>query len=238
MNDLLTPFVQDFQEEAEATNDLPPFQILNEDAAAVVGNLGYFDYIITDPPYAIGGKSSMQKGSSVLQAREMVNRITESFITQVIRSVKKKNEFAIWLMCDWRQVSALAKILEAEGLPRQSCVVWNKMRGAFSGQYHPSHELVVYASNAKMAGGFWGKDVMDIPRPLKKYHAFDKPPELTQALCRNFRPGRVLDPFCGAGGLLVGARRLGWEVVGVEIDDEAAAIARERLANTRRVSHG
>ncbi|MFI5166675.1 MAG: class I SAM-dependent methyltransferase [Thermoanaerobaculales bacterium] len=39
-------------------------------------------------------------------------------------------------------------------------------------------------------------------------------------------PGRVLDVGCGSGSRLAELRRLGWEVVGQEIDEKAAEIAR------------
>ena len=42
--------------------------------------------------------------------------------------------------------------------------------------------------------------------------------------------GRLLDVGCGAGLLLQTMRDLGWEVSGTEIDAEAAAVARQRLA--------
>jgi len=43
------------------------------------------------------------------------------------------------------------------------------------------------------------------------------------------RPGIVLDPMCGAGSTLVKAKQLGRRYIGIEISDEYAEIARERL---------
>jgi len=43
------------------------------------------------------------------------------------------------------------------------------------------------------------------------------------------RPGIVLDPMCGAGSTLIKAKQLGRRYIGIEISDEYAEIARERL---------
>ena len=62
-----------------------------------------------------------------------------------------------------------------------------------------------------------------------RLHVYDKPPELAERLLKGFAPGRILDPFCGTGGLLVGAQRLGWDVVGIDISGEFVEKARDRL---------
>ena len=41
--------------------------------------------------------------------------------------------------------------------------------------------------------------------------------------------GRVLDIGCGSGGLLGMMRQLGWQIVGVEVDPQAASVARASL---------
>ena len=63
-----------------------------------------------------------------------------------------------------------------------------------------------------------------------KHHPFDKPAELVEKVAGRFPQGRVLDPFCGAGGLLVGAYRLGWDVVGVDISREFCDMSEMRLS--------
>lgn len=60
----------------------------------------------------------------------------------------------------------------------------------------------------------------------------EKPEYLGAALARiaGVRRGhRVVDPYCGSGALLVGSRRLGAAVLGVDRSARAVAIARRRL---------
>lgn len=61
----------------------------------------------------------------------------------------------------------------------------------------------------------------------------EKPEHLGEALARiaGVRRGDlVVDPYCGSGALLVGPRRRGASVVGVDSSSRAIAIARRRLA--------
>ena len=78
---------------------------------------------------------------------------------------------------------------------------------------------------------YLGRDLIQCKRVKgkAKKHPFDKPPQLITQLCKEFPQGRVLDPFCGGGGLLLGAHQLGWDCVGIDIDPEACKTAKERL---------
>ena len=204
------------------------------DALELVGDLGEFDAVITDPPYPIGGKSSLTKPQSIVEARAMVEGISQSFVAGVLRGVRRRDpdKFAVWLGTDWRQVSFFSAILLGLDLPTQCCVVWDKcIGGGKVPYYHASHELVLYAAKGVRPNGYCGMDVVRIPRPTNKAHPFEKPPELTEFLLRQFTPGRILDPFCGGGTVLLGAKRLGWDVVGIDISAEFARTANTRLGN-------
>jgi site-specific DNA-methyltransferase (adenine-specific) len=63
-------------------------------------------------------------------------------------------------------------------------------------------------------------------------HPTVKPLKLMEYLCRlTATPtgGIVLDPFCGSGSTLLAARNTGRDYVGIELNEEYAAIARQRL---------
>jgi len=46
---------------------------------------------------------------------------------------------------------------------------------------------------------------------------------------RNFRPGVVLDPFCGSGTTLAVATGCGRDAIGIDLDDRNLDLARERI---------
>ena len=206
--------------------------LYHADALDVVGDLGEFDYVLTDPPYPTGGESSMRSAKSIVDVRSMVDGMSQSLIMGVLRRVRKRRPFAIWLFVDWRQVSFFAQLLRGMGLAQQSCVVWDKQTGSLSPRYHPSHELVLFATNGVKPLGYAGKDIISCKRVkvADKTHAFEKPSALVTALCGAFPPGRALDPFCGTGGLLLGAKTLGWNAVGIDVGREFCETAKERLS--------
>ena len=224
------------------------------DALELVPDLGEFDAVITDPPYPTGGESSMKDPASIKEAREMTDGLCQSLVAGVLRSVRRsrgsgavlnqtafrreteKERFLAWMFTDWRQVSFFSAVLRGQGLTSQSCIVWDKGSGAMSALYHPSHEMVLFArapGKQSDALGFLGRDLIQCKRVTGKerMHPFDKPVALVEKMLGGFKPGRILDPFCGAGSLLVGAQRLGWDVVGVDISREFVEIAKTRLGN-------
>ncbi|MDE2768619.1 MAG: site-specific DNA-methyltransferase [Chloroflexota bacterium] len=64
------------------------------------------------------------------------------------------------------------------------------------------------------------------------HHVAQKPIRLLQALISLTTIGDqvVLDPFCGSGSTLVAAKAVGRKYIGFDVDEEAVAIALERLA--------
>lgn len=65
-----------------------------------------------------------------------------------------------------------------------------------------------------------------------KFHPTQKPIALMTWCFKWCPPGSVLDPFCGSGTTLVAAKLIGRKSVGIEIDEDYCAIAKQRLMNT------
>ena len=85
---------------------------------------------------------------------------------------------------------------------------------------------------------YWSKSVITNPYPpslqhaLRSRHGGQKPPELCADLIRVFtkRGQRVLDPFAGVGGTLLGASLCEREALGIEINSEWIEIYRRVCA--------
>ena len=62
-------------------------------------------------------------------------------------------------------------------------------------------------------------------------HPTVKPIDLMRWLCRLVAPpnGLILDPFAGSGSTLIAAHAEGFRALGIELDEEHASIARDRL---------
>jgi DNA modification methylase len=85
---------------------------------------------------------------------------------------------------------------------------------------------------------YWSKSVINRPYPpslqhaLRSRHGGQKPPELCADLIRLFTKaeGRVLDPFAGVGGTLLGASLCGRSALGIELNTEWVKIYRRVCA--------
>ncbi len=85
---------------------------------------------------------------------------------------------------------------------------------------------------------YWSKSVINRPYPpslqhaLRSRHGGQKPPELCADLIRLFTKaeGRVLDPFAGVGGTLLGASLCGRSALGIELNAEWVRIYRQVCA--------
>ncbi len=66
----------------------------------------------------------------------------------------------------------------------------------------------------------------------QNHHPTVKPIKLMEYLCRLITPpgGVILDPFMGSGSTGVAAKRLGFEFIGIEMNEEYVEIARRRIA--------
>ena len=209
------------------------FELIHADSLEAVGKLPPVDYVITDPPYPIGGNSSMGNLGSVLRARAMIDTMSQSLIAGVMRQLTIRR--ALWLMSDWRQVSFLGQVMAHMGYAGQSCIVWDKVHQAQGQSYQRVHEMVLFAYAGNLDGfrmSYPGPDLISEKRvrTSEKEHPFDKPPMLAERLVQAFKPGVILDPFCGGGGLLVGCQRLGFDVIGIDADRPALEVAEKRLS--------
>ena len=66
--------------------------------------------------------------------------------------------------------------------------------------------------------------------PQNRIHLTEKPLQLMRDIVRITEPGgHVLDPFAGSGSTLLGAALEGYRSTGIELSEEYARLARERL---------
>lgn len=125
-------------------------------------------------------------------------------------------------------------------------IVWakpNPIPESVRNRCQRAHETILHLaptnrphSRATNRGGELGRDVWDIPvagykDPRGRKHPAVFPEALVERLIADYCPprGNVLDPFAGSGTTLAVAHRMGRVPYGVEINQEYAAIARDRL---------
>lgn len=214
--------------------------ILDEELAAIV----------TDPPYSSGTRTEAKRGSAQKNAmlrgarfrkRPIANdQLTTPGFVWLIREV-----FGLavpWLrdgghalsFIDWRQWPNLLGALESLNLRSNNMVVWDKLTMGLGNGFRNRHELIIHASRGvPIPCDRSIPNVIRCPRDRNVDHQSPKPVPLLEKLLRVVSsPGDlVLDPFVGAGALLVAANRLGRRAIGIEIVEKDVRTAIARLTS-------
>jgi site-specific DNA-methyltransferase (adenine-specific) len=236
-----------YHEEAAVT-------IYHGDAMAVLRELPSesVDCIITDPPYSSGGMYRGDRAASttakyvqsgqVLQHGDFAgdNRDQRAYLAwcslwlaECLRIAKPGAVCA--LFTDWRQLPITTDALQAGGFIWRGIGAWDKTEAArpMKGRYRNQCEYLVWGSRGGMADagpclpGVWRVTVGG----SEKHHIAGKPEKLMQMLVEICPPGgTVLDPFCGSGTTLKAAKQTGRRAVGIEIGEQWATVARDRLS--------
>ncbi len=119
-------------------------------------------------------------------------------------------------------------------------VVWDKGPMGMGWHYRRSYETVLVGQVPGAACRWYDETdrveniIRDIPKIIP--HADDHPTPKPPALAANFlvlhsqRGDTVLDPFMGVGSTAVGAKLLGRQFVGIEIEERYCEMAVRRLA--------
>ena len=69
----------------------------------------------------------------------------------------------------------------------------------------------------------------------QRFHQTQKPLDVMRDVCKICVPGgRILDPFAGSGTTLAAAQAEGYDAVGIEISEQIATTAAERLGTRLR----
>lgn len=76
-----------------------------------------------------------------------------------------------------------------------------------------------------------GADPHAVQEPVANHHPTVKPIKLMEYLCKLITPpgGTVLDPFMGSGTTGVACKRLGFDFIGIEMNEEYIEIAKKRI---------
>lgn len=183
------------------------------------------DVFVTDPPY---GTKTDNRGGWMVGERANVMPI---MLPEMYRA--GKSDAALYLFTSWRHLADWA-IRCSTYFPTHGILVMDKGRhsgcwGKFSWQFH--WEGIIY--------GLKG------PRPIRKYQpdvirskerggeSMQKPVDVLSGLIEASSDAgqTICDPFCGTGGTLVAAKRLGRKVIGIEIDERYAEMSANRCAS-------
>ena len=232
--------------------DRPTWEIIRGDALTVIPTLapGSFDALITDPPYASGGRTQNDKNKSTQQKYSSMGvnappafsgdnkdqRSWTRWASEWLYEARKvcKPGAPCCVFIDWRQLPALSDAMQWSGWIWRGVAVWDKGNSRpQKGRFRQQAEYIVWGSNGDMP---ITRPVPCLPgvfkygNPQNRIHLTEKPLPLMREIVKITEPGgRILDPFAGGATTLLAAVLEGYEAVGIEESEEYAALGRERI---------
>ncbi len=233
----------------------PKIEIYRGNALDVLrGDIGFFDAVITDPPYSSGAatlsgkQASTAKKYTATEGRcpfpdfagdSMDQRAWAHMMREVLEAARKKCSpgAPLAVFIDWRNLPNLTDAVQMAGWCLRGVAVWDKLTcRPQKGRFRQQAEFIVWGSNGHMPstrnapilpGVFRAANVQGAER----IHQTQKPLEVMRQIVRITEPGgRILDPFAGGGSTLAAAQAEGYSAAGIEIHHDIADAAAERLA--------
>ncbi|MBW1600907.1 site-specific DNA-methyltransferase [Streptomyces sp. JJ66] len=236
---------------------MPTWTLHRGDALTVLHTLptGSVDATITDPPYNSGGLTPAQRTSDTTRGK-YVSGDAQHQLPDFDGDSRDQRGYLAWMtlvlgqchritrgggpllaFTDWRQLPVTSDALQAAGWTWRGIVPWHKpVSRPAKGGFKRACEYVMWASKGAVDAArnpvyLPGLYSASQPRGKKRRHITQKPDELMDELVRVCAPeGTVLDPFAGSGSTGTAALRTGRAFVGIELSEQYAAVARERLA--------
>lgn len=193
---------------------------------------GYFDLIVTDPPYGMGADTFGDGGSGRLAASSHVYDDSPESWRKLMRAwapltiATTKPDSHLYAFCDFDNFHELSRILSSAG--------WNVFRTPFvyhkvnSGRvpipnYGPrrTYELVLFAYRGEKHSNGIYPDVFEAEADQQALHGATKPVAcMANLLLRSARPGdKVLDCFAGTGPTLHAGHQAKCEVTCMEMSE-------------------
>lgn len=203
------------------------------------------DCVYTDVPYLIlsggGGNSELGKRIQKTQKQDLAkihDGIDYSILNEYLRVLKKVNCF-IW--CSKLQIFDIMKFfLEQDKEIFYEILTWNKSNPtpATNNVWLPDIEYCLYfrESGVKLNDGYdykskWCASPINKTDKDNYEHPTIKPLALVKRhLLHATQPNDiVLDTFCGSGTTCVGAKEMGRQFIGFEIEPKWVQVANDRL---------
>ena len=213
-------------------------KIVEGDCLELMGEIApmSIDAIITDPPFFMPASHYQ---SRVAWRRDWADTsILKTWWAEVTKPMRRviKEDGYVLVFCNAESMAVFLPIM-FEQWQRVFSLVWDKTRVGLGRLWRHQHELILVAcDNAAYMPDDKNlrSDVLSFPATLSRdrKHPVQKPAELMVALIEACTPidGVVLDPFAGSGTTCRGAKIVGRNYIGFELNAEYANAARELVS--------
>jgi site-specific DNA-methyltransferase (adenine-specific) len=194
--------------------------------------------LITDPPYqtvrrTAGSRFLRQWFAKSLSWPEIGRALA------LVRAKMRPDGIAL-VMTNSDGLRPAIEALERAGFSRVRPIVWDKRTPGLGGglRHQTEYVLIGYLPGSRTLTGVDLVSVPSVGPGTRGRYPTEKPADLGRALAAIARIGRgdiVVDPFCGSGALLIGARERGAQVIGCDVAAGAIKRATSRLTDVQPV---
>jgi len=172
----------------------------------------YFELAIVDPPYGIGA-AKMQRGRSVIKPDK----------TKTWDDVIPDNDY----FAELRRVSVNQVIWGGNYYnmpPTRGFIIWDKGESMYGRSFAEcEYAYTSFDVSARM--------FKHTPNDSNRIHPTQKPVKLYEWILTNYakQGDKILDTHAGSASSLIACHNLGFEYLGIEIDEHYFKLATERL---------
>lgn len=231
------------------------WEVLEGDELCVLRTLATdsVDSVVTDPPYASGGSSTVERRRSgnakyqksgtesryplFMEGELRDQRSWMSWMSEILSECYRitRSGGVLVLFSDWRQLPAVTDALQWAGWCWRCILPWDKTEASRTqrGRFSQQCEFIVWGSKGDLplerATLLPGSRLHRVDPRVKKHVAGEPVPLMHDVLTICAPGSTVIDPFCGSGSTGVAALRHGLAFVGIEASPEYAEIARTEL---------
>lgn len=205
------------------------------------------DAIVTDPPYATTGESSVWVGKDKVRSLPRETQFYEAWIREHLSAFGHvlKPTGGMWMSCDWAAAMAIDQACYRVGLRAPAIGVWDREglgMGHLLRHVYECFAVITMPDFVRIA-----TDEPDVwrhkwtPGDRTTGHSAEKPvPLMARAIRLLTRPGdTVCDPFAGSGTTGIAAIQQGRRYIGIEREQtfcdtaiaRLGAVTRERAAD-------
>lgn len=161
----------------------------------------------------------------------------EDWLPEVYRVLKDNTH--CYIMVNGRNLAELQKQAEKVGFIYQNLLVWEKGNATPNKFYLNACEfiLMLRKGGERWINNMGSKTILKVPNIIgNKCHPTEKPVSLMEILIANSTNENdiVLEPFAGGGATCIAAKNLNRRFIGIELDEEYAKVAQERLEQEQR----
>ena len=189
-------------------SDNQKWEIIHGDALKVLSSFapGTFDAVITDPPYASGGRTPSEKSKSTVKK---YSSMKENAPPPFDGDAKDQRSWTRWA-AEWLYEARKAS---KPGAPVCLFIVWGS-----------NGDMPISRPVPCLPG------VFKYGNPQNRIHLTEKPLQLMQDIVKITESGgHILDPFAGSGTTVLAAVLEGYSATGIEMSDVYADLAKERI---------